>query len=93
MLDTLESNELVTCNAADPPAYLPARDLSRIPVRQLLDAVRTADEDRNDASGGMPVPDEVEQVLGRLEAAAGDAVEHLTVKDLVASSGGPGSGS
>lgn len=88
MLDTLEDNDLVICNAADPPAYLPARDVSLIPVKQLLEVVRAAGEKGRTASAELPVPDEVERVLARLDAAAGDAVERLTVRDLVAAPGG-----
>lgn len=82
MLDTLEDSDLVALNADDPPAYLPARDVSLIPVRRLLEVVRTAGETSHFASAGLPVPVEVEQVLARLEAAAGDSVEQLTVRDL-----------
>lgn len=85
-LDALEDSGLVTCNAADPPAYLPARDLSQIPVKQLLEVVRTAGENGQRAGADLPVPDGVEEVLERLDAAAGHALEHLTVKDLVATS-------
>ncbi|MDH5535774.1 MAG: YihY/virulence factor BrkB family protein [Betaproteobacteria bacterium] len=83
LLDSLERNALVTVNAGDPPAYLPARDLSLIPVKHLLEVVRTAGETGYFASAELPVSEQVEQVLTGLEAAAGASVEHLSVKDLV----------
>ncbi len=91
-LDTLERNDLVTLNAAEPPAYLPARDVSLIPVRELLSAVRAAGERGQLASADLPVPAGVEQVLARLEAAEGGAVENLSVKDLVTEPAGSSSG-
>jgi membrane protein len=84
VLDTLERNALVTVNASDPPAYLPARDVSLISVRHLLEVVRAAGEKGYFASAELPVPQQVERVLTGLEAAAGASVEHLSVKDLVA---------
>jgi membrane protein len=83
MLDTLERNALVAVNAGDPPSYLPARDVSLIPVRHLLEVVRAAGEDGYSAGAGLPVPPQVERVLAGLEAATGASVEHLSVRDLI----------
>jgi membrane protein len=83
VLDILERNALVSINAGDPPAYLPARDVSLIPVRRLLDVVRAAGEKGYLSITELPVPRQVERVLAGLEAALGTSVEHLSVKDLV----------
>jgi len=89
VLDTLERNALVSVNAGDPPAYSPARDVSTISVRHLLDVVRAAGEKGYFSGAELPVPRQVERALARLEAAAGASVEHLSARDLVADPADP----
>lgn len=67
-----------------PPCYLPARDLARVTVKELLEVVRAAGEDRFLSPERLPVPPEVEDVLHRLERATHSAVGEISVAQLAA---------
>jgi membrane protein len=84
MLEALEQAKLLAESNDDPPRYLPARDLAAISVRQLLEAVRSAGEDRFLNPAGLPVSEPVDQILTRLEQALSASMASLTVKDLAA---------
>jgi membrane protein len=82
VLSALKQAKLLVESNSDPPAYLPARDLAAISVRQLLEAVRSAGEDRFLNPAGLPVSEPVAQVLTRLEQALNASMGNVTVKDL-----------
>jgi membrane protein len=82
VLDALERTNLLVESNDEPPAYLPARDLGAIEVRQLLDAVRCAGEDRFLNPAALPVSEPVAQVLSRIEHALSASMVNVTVKDL-----------
>jgi membrane protein len=82
VLSALKQAKLLVESNSDPPAYLPARDLAAISVRQLLEAVRCAGEDRFLNPAGLPVSEAVAQVLTRLEHALNASMGNVTVKDL-----------
>jgi membrane protein len=84
VLAALEQAKLLVESNDDPPAYLPARDLGAISVRQLLEAVRSAGEDRFLNPAGLPVSERVDQILTRLEQALNASMGSVTVKDLAA---------
>ena len=86
VLAGLEQTKLLVESKDDPPAYLPARDLGAMSVRQLLDAVRSAGEDRFLNPAGLPVSAPVAQVLARLDQALTAATRDVTVRDLAADS-------
>jgi len=82
VLAGLERAKLLVQSKDDPPAYLPARDLDAISVRQLLEAVRSAGEDRFLNPAGLPVSAPVAQVLARLDQALTAATRDVTLRDL-----------
>ena len=82
VLDALEGEGLLARSAADPPAYLPARDPSSITVLQILASVRAAGEARFLSPQHLPAPPAVDAVLARLRAATRDALGHVTLRDL-----------
>ena len=84
VLDALEQGRLLVRTNDDPPAYLPARDLGAITVRQLLETVRSAGEDRFLNPAALPVSAAVDRVLTRMEQALSAAMGTVTVKDLAA---------
>jgi membrane protein len=84
MLEALEQAKLLVESNDHPPRYLPARDLAAISVRQLLEAIRSAGEDRFLNPAGLPVSEPVHQILTRLEQALSASMASLTVKDLAA---------
>ena len=86
VLDALAQAKLLVESKDDPSAYLPARDLSAISVRQLLEAVRSAGEDGFLNPAGLPVPASVAQILARLDQALSAATASVTLRDLAADS-------
>ena len=84
VLSALEHGGLLTQNNDDPPAYLPACDLSLVSVKRLLDTVRSAGEDGFLNPGGLPVPGQVERVIQRLQEAMDASVEDVNVMELAA---------
>jgi membrane protein len=84
MLAALQQANVLVESNEHPPSYLPARDLAAISVRQLLEAVRSAGEDRFLNPAGLPVSEPVHQILTRLEQALSASMANLTVKDLAA---------
>jgi membrane protein len=82
VLDALCASGLLATGGEDDPTYLPARDLSSISVKQLLDAVRRGDEDPALTPDSLPVPVIVQSVLFKLDEAAANAVGGVTLRDL-----------
>lgn len=82
VLGALEQANLLVESNDEPPTYLPARDLGTIAVRQLLEAVRCAGEDRFLNPAALPVSESVAQVLSRIEQALSASMGNVTVKDL-----------
>lgn len=80
VLWALMDRRLLLVTADDPPAYVPAMDLERIPLGSVLEAVRgTGDTAR------FPVPEEpaVDALMEHLELEIDAALAHMTLRDLV----------
>jgi membrane protein len=77
----LEAGGLLVRTGEDDDRYLPARDLSAIPVNEIFQALR---EDEDDALyrdvDGLPA---VETLMSRVERSRADALDALTLRDLV----------
>ena len=82
VLAALRQSDILAQTGGDPPAYLPARDLARLSVSSLLQAVRSAGEDRYLNPASLPVSPAVEQVLQRIEEGLGTLLEGLSVAAL-----------
>jgi membrane protein len=82
VLAALRQSDILAQTGDDPPAYLPARDLARLSVSSLLQAVRSAGEDRYLNPASLPVPPAVEQALQRIEQSLGALLEDLSVAAL-----------
>ena len=83
VLDALEQNGLLVRTGGDPPAYLPSRDLGSIGLEELLHTVRAAGEEQYLGPDAVPVPDEIEAVLGRVNLAIDAQVRDLTLRHLL----------
>lgn len=79
-----EGNVLIQTDS-EPPAYVPARALETIALPELLDAVRSAGEEPSLGPDSLPVPEEIEQLVMRIDGAAGERVREVSLKDLVES--------
>ena len=85
VLQALEDAALLSRSADEPPAYLPRRPLETIAVKEVLDAVRAADEPTLVGLARLPCEPAVERILDRLDAAAEEALQGQTLKDLALS--------
>jgi membrane protein len=84
VLSALHQSGVLAHTDADPPAYLPAHDLSSLLVRDVLEAIRSAGEDRYLNPSALPVPEAAEQTLRRIEGALDAALGDSTVVALAA---------
>lgn len=82
VLAALQQAGILAQTGDDPPAYLPARDLTRVPLRQLLEAVRSAGEDRYLSPEALPAPPVVAATLERMEHGIVSSLEQMTIADL-----------
>ena len=84
VLDALENRKLLLQSSDDPPLYLPGRDPALISVLQVLEAVRSAGEDRFCSPVGLQAPEAVDAALERMRQALESAVGGMSVRDLAA---------
>jgi membrane protein len=82
VLDALCAGGLLNESAGTPVRYLPARDVSEISVKQLLDLVRAAGEDSFLRPANLPVPPVLDELLQRVDRATAAALGDMSVKDL-----------
>lgn len=83
LLEIYVQNRLLSRTDAEPPGYLPARPLDKTTIKQVLDAVRCADEDAAFRGRMRSLPTEIDNVISGLEEATAVALEGRTVRDLV----------
>jgi membrane protein len=83
ILQAMIQGGFVIETADEPPTYLPARDFETVPVKALLDAIRTAGEDPALKTERLPADPSVDALLARLDSAVGDSVSGQMLRDLV----------
>lgn len=79
VLGGLESAGLVRRAVGDPPGWLPARPLEAIGAAQVLDAMRSAGEDKRLTAVGLDRMPAVRRVFERLDEASQDSLKELSV--------------
>lgn len=82
VLAALRSHNILTTTSDDPPGWLPMRDLAEVSVKNVLDAVRTAGEDKSMKPEALRGSISVERVIARLEGAVEEALVGTTISDL-----------
>ncbi len=82
VLDALEAEGFVVRNDGEPPGYLPGRPPESILIKDLLDAVRSADEMPHANFAKLPREPAIDEVLEILDRAAEGALDGRTLKDL-----------
>lgn len=82
VINAIEQHGLIQQTANEPPRYLPARALENIPIKELLDAVRAADEDTNRDAAQFPANPVVDEMMDTMDRALNDALQGKTIKDL-----------
>jgi len=89
VLSALRSGKLLAQTSDEPPAYLPARDLSGVSVADLLRTVRKAGEDRHLDPNHVVVSAPVAQALERFDRSMDTTLGSMTVASLASVDGGP----
>jgi membrane protein len=84
VVDALRDGGMLAETTENPSCFLPARDLAHVTVKELLEVVRAAGEDRFLSPERLPVPPEVDDVLNRLERGMRSAVGEISVAQLAA---------
>jgi len=92
VLLALQSRNILTTTGDEPPGWLPVRDLDEVSAKELLDAVRSAGEDRYLYTEALSDPEVVAQVLLRCDEASDAALRGITVKDLAGTIPKPSAG-
>jgi membrane protein len=83
VVDALITGGLLIGSGHDPPAYVPARDLSHMSIADVLATVRSAGEDRFLNPNSLPLPEAVEGIVARVDRAIASSSEQLSVESMV----------
>ena len=81
----LEKNSLILETGDDPPAYLPARDISTITLQDLFKIIRMADSDTLIIEKQLTSIPEVDSVIETLDDATVNALDKKSLQDIVKS--------
>lgn len=87
VLDVLLRAGMLTQTAGDPPAYVPARAPETIPLKDLLDTVRTAGENAGGDTWTVAVESAADDLLAGIDRAVAASLEGRSLRDLVAGGG------
>jgi len=82
VLRAFEDSGLVRRTADEPATYLPARPLDTTPIKDVIDAVRAADESSHLNIERLPREAPVDAIVETLDRAADAALSGQTLKDL-----------
>lgn len=86
VLTVLERNALIIETADDPPAYVPARDIETILLKELFNAVRMAEREARAVEERLVSIPEVDGIIHVLDNAFDDALGEKNLRDIVLSS-------
>jgi membrane protein len=82
IIQSLENNRILASTATDPPTYLPGRPLDTTEVKEVLDAVRTANEIHTANFNGIPAEFVVDRVINDVDQAVAKELQGLTIKEF-----------
>lgn len=83
VLLALEKQQLIKASNDNVAVYLPAQPLDEISVKQVLDAIRSANEDEHLNANQISQSEVVDSIFKDLNAAMEQALGHLVIKELV----------
>jgi len=89
VLLSLEKRKLLMESGAEPPEYIPARDIDMIKLTDVLNAVRVATEDSTLLEARFLSMPAVDGIMSGLDSAVRSALGDRTLHDLVAEKGEP----
>ncbi len=79
----LEKNSLLVETGDDPPAYLPARDISTITLQDLFKVIRMADPETQIIEKQIASNPEVDNVMETIDNAVINALDKKSLQDIV----------
>ena len=82
IIESLENKRILASTATDPPTYLPGRPLDTTEIKDVLHAVRTANEVQNSNLNDLPAEIVVDQVINDLDQAIAKKLGGLTIKEF-----------
>ena len=82
IIQALENNRILASTATEPPTYLPGRPLDTTELKEVLDAVRTANEILTSNFNDLPAEFVVDQVITDVEQAVARELQGLTIKEF-----------
>jgi membrane protein len=85
VLDAMRRAGFVAETSDEPPRYVPANSFETITVKQLLDAVRAAEEEPGLNTKTLPRDPEVEKLLSRIDASVEDSLQGRTLRQIAVS--------
>ena len=83
VVDALAAGGLLRVTNDAPPAYVPARELSQVPLAEMLAAVRAAGEDAFLRPDALPLPEHVEAFAAAVERSVTLTMEGISLRTLV----------
>lgn len=83
LIDLLRGKGLLLETCDEPPRYAPAKDAGAIPLREIVDAVRTADGDILFAGAGGPAAAAADDIMQEVEHALDNALQGRTLKSAL----------
>ena len=89
VMATLEQNGMLARTDGDPPGYVPPRAPETIWLKEVLDAVRSAEEGSFLNPDRLPAELPVDELLSHIDRAVHEALENRTLKQLALSDGPP----
>jgi membrane protein len=84
VLELLQDRALLVATASEPPEYLLAQDPATLTVSQLLAIVRSSAEEQGLLEAQVASEAPVDAVLERVDHAIAQALQEMTLRDLVA---------
>jgi membrane protein len=86
VLAAIQHAGYITETADDPPRYLPARSFETITVKELLDTMRSAEEDPSMSDDILPREEAVEKLLARTDEAVDASLQGSSLRELAMAS-------
>lgn len=83
VLTLLENNSIIVETGDDPEAYIPAKDLETITLRELLNAARMTDDKTSVIESHFYTVPEVDGIMEKVDSAVNETLGNRTLKDIV----------
>ena len=83
IITALLSNRLITTTGRDHQYYLPRQSLDKITIKQILDAVRSAEEVSQLRPESITSTTKVDGLISTIETSMTNAVKNKTLRDLL----------